>query len=72
MRQQSEMTGMWSNITDEDSDRADDSGMQPDEGMGDMMGDMMGGGGGEEQEEGADPNAARKDEEEHNPEGEDE
>ena len=77
LRQQSEMTGMWSNITDEDIDRADDSVMQPDEGMGDMMGGMFGGGGGEAQqpstqsEKGADPHAARKDEEV-SPEGEDE
>lgn len=68
LRQQSEMTGMWSNITDEDIDKADDSVMQPDEGMGDMMGGMFGGGDSEEQrtgthpEESADPLAARKDE----------
>ena len=43
LRQQSEMTGMWSNITDEDIDKADDSVMQPDEGMGDLMGGMFGG-----------------------------
>ena len=61
LRQQSEMTGMWSNITDEDIEKADDSVMQPDEGMGDLMGGMFGGGDGEEQEEGADPHAARKD-----------
>ena len=61
LRQQSEMTGMWSNITDEDIEKADDSVMQPDEGMGDLMGGMFGGGDGEEQEEGADPHAARRD-----------
>ena len=37
LRQQSEMTGMWSNITDEDIEKADDSVMQPDEGMGDLI-----------------------------------
>ena len=42
LRQQSEMTGMWSNITDEDIEKADDSVMQPDEGMGDLMGGMFG------------------------------
>lgn len=68
LRQQSEMTGMWSNITDEDIEKADDSVMQPDEGMGDMMGGMFGGEDSEEQrtgthpEESADPLAARKDE----------
>ena len=61
LRQQSEMTGMWSNITDEDIEKADDSVMQPDEGMGDLMSGMFGGGDGEEQEEGADPQAVRKD-----------
>lgn len=43
LRQQSEMTGMWSNITDEDIENADDSVMQPDEGMGELMGGMFGG-----------------------------
>jgi len=43
LRQQSEMTGMWSNITDEDIEKADDSVMQPDEGMGELMGGMFGG-----------------------------
>lgn len=61
LRQQSEMTGMWSNITDEDIENADDSVMQPDEGMGALMGGMFGGGGEEEQEEGAGTHAARKD-----------
>ena len=44
LRQQSEMTGMWSNITDEDIKKADDLVMQPDEGMGDLMGGMFGSG----------------------------
>lgn len=44
LRQQSEMTGMWSNITDEDIEKADDSVMQPDEGMGDLMNGVFGGG----------------------------
>jgi hypothetical protein len=44
---------MWTNITDEDIDKADDEVMSPDEGMGGMMG--MGGGeppedGGKEEE----------------------
>lgn len=43
LRQQSEMTGMWSNISDTDIENADDEVMNPDEGMGDLMG--MGGGG---------------------------
>ena len=47
LRQQSEMTGMWSNITDEDIERADDSVMQPDEGMGDLMNGVCGSGAGE-------------------------
>nr|DAQ67846.1 MAG TPA: Portal [Caudoviricetes sp.] len=51
LRQQSEMTGMWSNITDEDIDKADDSVMQPDEGMGDLMGGVFGGAQEEEAEE---------------------
>ena len=33
LRQQSEQTGMWSNITDEDIEKADDEVMSPDEGM---------------------------------------
>ena len=44
LRQQAEMTGMWSNITDEDIEKADDSVMQPDEGMGDLMNGVFGGG----------------------------
>lgn len=40
LRQQSELTGMWSNITDEDIEKADDEVMNPDEGMGDMGGDF--------------------------------
>ena len=44
LRQQAEMTGMWSNITDEDIENADDSVMQPDEGMGDLMNGVFGGG----------------------------
>ena len=51
LRQQSEMTGMWSNITDEDIENADDSVMQPDEGMGDLMSGMFGGTREEEAEE---------------------
>ena len=51
LRQQSEMTGMWSNITDEDIENADDSAMQPDEGMGDLMSGMFGGTREEEAEE---------------------
>ena len=42
LRQQSELTGMWTNITDEDIDNADDDVMNPDENLGGMMG-MMGG-----------------------------
>lgn len=38
LRQQSELTGMWSNITDEDIEKADDTIMQPDEGMGSLFG----------------------------------
>lgn len=75
LRQQSEMTGMWSNITDEDIEKADDSVMQSDEGMGDMMGGMFGGGNTAEQqpdtqpdEEREDPHAVRKDGE-HSPRG---
>ena len=37
LRQQSELTGMWTNIGDEDIEKADDEVMSPDEGMGDMM-----------------------------------
>ena len=44
LRQQSEQTGMWTNITDEDIEKADDEVMSPDEGMGGMP---MGMGGGE-------------------------
>ena len=44
LRQQSEMTGMWSNITDEDIEKADGSVMQPDEGMSDLMNGAFGGG----------------------------
>lgn len=33
LRQQSEQTGMWTNITDEDIEKADDDVMNPDEGM---------------------------------------
>lgn len=44
LRQQAEMTGMWSNITDEDIEKADDSVMQPDEGMADLMNGVFGGG----------------------------
>ena len=51
LRQQSEMTGMWSNITDEDIEKADDSVMQPDEGMSDLMSGMFGGTREEEAEE---------------------
>lgn len=42
LRQQSEMTGMWSNITDEDIEKADDSVMQPDEGIGELMNGVFG------------------------------
>ena len=38
LRQQSEQTGMWSNISDSDIEKADDEVMSPDEGMGGMMG----------------------------------
>lgn len=38
LRQQSEMTGMWSNITDEDIEKADDEVISADEGMGGMFG----------------------------------
>ncbi len=50
LRQQSELTGMWSNITDDDIERADEEVMDPNEGMGDMgaggFGDMEDGGNG--------------------------
>ena len=36
MRQQSEQTGMWTNISDRDIEKADDEVMNPDEGMGQM------------------------------------
>lgn len=39
LRQQSELTGMWTNISDQDIENADDEVMSPDEGMG---GDMFG------------------------------
>lgn len=42
LRQQSELTGMWTNITDEDIEKADDEVMSPDEGMGGMMGGLGG------------------------------
>ncbi|WP_297967568.1 DUF1073 domain-containing protein [uncultured Anaerovibrio sp.] len=41
LRQQSELTGMWTNISDQDIENADDEVMSPDEGMGGLMG--MGG-----------------------------
>ncbi|MBM6985416.1 MAG: DUF1073 domain-containing protein [Acidaminococcaceae bacterium] len=44
LRSQSEITGMWTNITDEDIEKADDTIQDPNEGMGDL-GDMFGGGG---------------------------
>ena len=37
LRQQSEQTGMWTNVTDEDIEKADDEVMNPDEGMGGLM-----------------------------------
>ena len=40
MRSQSELTGMWQSITDEDIEQADDTINNPDEGM---MGMPMGG-----------------------------
>ena len=43
LRQQSELTGMWTNIGDEDIEKADDEVMSPDEGMGDMMSMFVGG-----------------------------
>ena len=54
LRQQSELTGMWTNIGDEDIEKADDEVMSPDEGMGDMM-SMLGSGKEEPQEEPAEP-----------------
>lgn len=42
LKQQSERTGVWTNITDEDIERASDSVEQPGE-MGGMFGDMGGG-----------------------------
>lgn len=36
LRGQSEITGMWTNITNDDIEKTDDTVMQPDEGMGDM------------------------------------
>ena len=38
LRSQSEITGMWTNITDEDIEKADDTIQDPNEGMGDMDG----------------------------------
>lgn len=38
LRQQSEITGMWSNITDEDIENADDTIQNPNEGMNGMAG----------------------------------
>ena len=38
LRQQSEITGMWSNITDEDIENADDTIQNPNEGMEGMAG----------------------------------
>lgn len=49
LRSQSEITGMWTNITDEDIEKADDTIQDPNEGMGDL-GDMFGGGGHEEKD----------------------
>lgn len=43
LRQQSELTGMWSNITDEDIEKADDEVMNADEGMGGMGSGGFGG-----------------------------
>lgn len=42
LRQQSEQTGMWTNITDDDIEKADDDGMNPDEGMMPPLGDEGG------------------------------
>lgn len=42
LKQQSERTGVWTNITDEDIERASDSVEPPGE-MGGMFGDMGGG-----------------------------
>lgn len=41
LRQQAESTGIWSNITDEDIERVDDTAMQPDEGLGGLEGLTM-------------------------------
>lgn len=38
LRSQSEITGMWTNITDEDIEKADDTIQDPNKGMGDMDG----------------------------------
>lgn len=38
LRSQSEITGMWTNITDEDIEKTDDTIQDPNEGMGDMDG----------------------------------
>lgn len=38
LRSQSEITGMWTNITDEDIEKADDTIQDPNEGMGEMDG----------------------------------
>lgn len=50
LRQQSEQTGMWSNVTDRDIENADDEVMVPDEGMGDLMG-AFGGAEGEKEDQ---------------------
>lgn len=42
LRAQSEITGMWTNITDEDIEKADATIQDPNEGMGDM-GSLFGG-----------------------------
>lgn len=42
LRQQAELTGMWSNITDEDIEKADAEVMQPDEGMDGGMEGLLG------------------------------
>lgn len=38
LRGQSEITGMWTNITDDDIEKTDDTIQDPNEGMGDMDG----------------------------------
>lgn len=58
LRQQSELTGMWSNITDEDIEKADDEVMNADEGMG-GMGGFFGGGGTSTPEGGGTPSDAK-------------